>query len=583
MLLLLLEHQLQDVLVHALQTDIMQLQPGLDRVVQALADYVPVCLVGLQGLDVDEALLVRTRQFGSQQVVVEHSIGPHVAFVELHHLQILLELGREVIDCVLGIHQFLFDTGGQQSRLPQLDVFILDHDPLAVDGVDGGDPHFPDLFDRQSHDVHSQVDLLLLEPASGDFPFLEIAVQVSLVAVLGDEDGLLPETVHIFHLDDELGLGLGVAFLDRLQLLVEGLDLPRFGLEHPDLGSVDPHHLLVGCVQRHVGTLLEVGVVRMHHFRRTVEQVLLYEGFGQHVHLRLQIGLELSLDPEVHITIAQDLLDGGPVLLVVVQHRLDQVADFLGDHQEERRVALVVALVVVLPLDLFQDIFFGVAAEGEHSVDHFVEDDSESIDIAGVGEFLPLEHLRRLVLNGDLLLVEIVAELDECRMEEQNVVSAQSTEDYLFLVEFSHCQQQDLQNHQGIFLGEEPVVVEDLAQGSYDPSFEEKGHVAPVEDHHVEDQRHESVLYISQGLEQSVVPGEDVQQQVPLGDLVVDLEGGVEVVLLYRSERVVLVPTSDDLALAFHLVCRCYNYLFLLGQATMTITFRTALATSISI
>jgi hypothetical protein len=65
-LLLLLEHQLQDVLVHALQTDIMQLQPGLDRVVQALADYVPVCLVGLQGLDVDEALLVRTRQFGSQ-------------------------------------------------------------------------------------------------------------------------------------------------------------------------------------------------------------------------------------------------------------------------------------------------------------------------------------------------------------------------------------------------------------------------------------------------------------------------------------------------------------------------------------
>lgn len=70
MLVLLPQHQLQQILVDALHLDLVQLQPRLNRVVQAASDDVPVLLVSLQRLDVDQALLIRHGHLCRQQVVV---------------------------------------------------------------------------------------------------------------------------------------------------------------------------------------------------------------------------------------------------------------------------------------------------------------------------------------------------------------------------------------------------------------------------------------------------------------------------------------------------------------------------------
>ena len=59
----------------------MELQSGLDRVVQAFAYYVSVLLVAVQGMDVYKALFIRYWQLLGNQIVVEHTIGPHITLV----------------------------------------------------------------------------------------------------------------------------------------------------------------------------------------------------------------------------------------------------------------------------------------------------------------------------------------------------------------------------------------------------------------------------------------------------------------------------------------------------------------------
>jgi hypothetical protein len=53
-------------------------------------------------------------------------------------------------------------------------------------------------------------------------------------------------------------------------------------------------------------------------------------------------------------------------------------------------------------------------------------------------------------------------------------------------------------------------------------------------------------------LDESVVAGEEVEDEVAFGDLVVASILGVELVLLERSEGVVLIATAYDLLMGFH-------------------------------
>lgn len=83
-----------------------------------------------------------------------------------------------------------------------------------MDGVDRSNPEFPHLLDAQSHDVHDYVYLLLAQPALGDLPFLEIAKEIALVAVLCDKDWLLPELVNVLQFQEELASLFVVVLLD---------------------------------------------------------------------------------------------------------------------------------------------------------------------------------------------------------------------------------------------------------------------------------------------------------------------------------------------------------------------------------
>lgn len=86
--------------------------------------------------------------------------------------------------------------------------------------------------------------------------------------------------------------------------------------------------------------------------------------------------MQLSFNLKVHISIRQDLVDCGAILLMVIQHRLQKEGDFFGYHYPERRMSFFVGLVVVFALDFFEDIFFSVSFEREYSIEHSVKNDS---------------------------------------------------------------------------------------------------------------------------------------------------------------------------------------------------------------
>lgn len=145
----------------------------------------------------------------------------------------------------------------------------------------GRNSHLSNLFDGQCHDIHKQIDLFFIEPASLQFPLLQITKQVPLVAILRHEDGFLPKPIHGFHLDHKFRLSFGVVLLNSFEFLKVRFNFARLGLKHFDFGSINSHHSLLLNVQSHIRRLLIVVFILVKCFRRAIEQILFYEGFGQ--------------------------------------------------------------------------------------------------------------------------------------------------------------------------------------------------------------------------------------------------------------------------------------------------------------
>ncbi len=98
---------------------------------------------------------------------------------------------------MLTINETLLYTRGQHARLSDLDVLILDHDSLGVEGVDGSDSQLSHLLQPQCQDVHHDVHLFLTQPPLAYLTSLQVTLKTSLVTVFSHKDRLLSELVHV--------------------------------------------------------------------------------------------------------------------------------------------------------------------------------------------------------------------------------------------------------------------------------------------------------------------------------------------------------------------------------------------------
>ena len=95
--------------------------------------------MGVEGFYIYETLFIRNWYFLGYEVVVENTVGPHIAFIELNHFLILFQLWCEVVDNVSSLDQSFLDKWSDESWLSDFDAFIFDHYSLRIDGVDGSD------------------------------------------------------------------------------------------------------------------------------------------------------------------------------------------------------------------------------------------------------------------------------------------------------------------------------------------------------------------------------------------------------------------------------------------------------------
>lgn len=128
-------------------------------------------------------------------------------------------------------------------------------------------------------------------------------------------------------------------------------------------------------------------------------------------------------------------------------------------------------------------------------------------------------------------------------------------------MQFLQGKQEELNYQQCVLFKQVLIVIGDFSEGSHASSFIKEGHTALLQHDHIEHQQDKGMFDIPQYLYESIVSGEQVQDQVTFGHLVVAAVLREELVLLERRQGVVLVPTTDDLLLRLH-----YNQFFLLDN-----------------
>ena len=164
--------------------------------------------------------------------------------------------------------------------------------------MDRCDSQIAHLLITECNQVHHNVDFLLRKPAHLLLPFLQVTVQIALVAVLSGQHRLSPESLIIVNPAQEAAALRHVGVLDCSKFLEIGFDLPWLRFKHLDIRDDEADELAVFETQSKVVALFIVVVVFSCCFGGSEYQVFLQEGLGDQGTFGLDVGLGLSLDWE---------------------------------------------------------------------------------------------------------------------------------------------------------------------------------------------------------------------------------------------------------------------------------------------